>query len=128
MIPGIQHLHRLSSVCDEARVTSASDSQEKIHEKIHRLNDILTQLFQRWATNLSHLRELSAAVIQMGNHERSPITLTHTSLSTDLSLPDTADQLQGQVAEILAAFQAGALIHCGSYCSVVSLPLWPAFD
>ncbi|CAF1421526.1 unnamed protein product [Adineta ricciae] len=30
----------------------------------------------------------------------------------DLSLPDTADQLQGKVAEILTAFQTGALTHC----------------
>ena len=31
----------------------------------------------------------------------------------DLSLPDTADQMQVKIAEILSAFQTGALIHCG---------------
>jgi hypothetical protein len=109
----------LFSVCDEPKVTSSSDNQEKIYTKIQALNDVLNQLFQRWATNLSHLREISVAMIQFGTDKQTArahsIQHVCSFRSTDPSLPETADQQQDKVAEILAAFQAGALIHCGSY-------------
>ncbi|CAF1550876.1 unnamed protein product, partial [Adineta ricciae] len=85
----------IKSVCDEPTVSSSSGNQDKVYEKINALNSVLNQLFQKWASNLSYLREICADVIQI-----------------DLSLPDTADQMQAKIAEILSAFQTGALIHC----------------
>jgi Ca2+-dependent lipid-binding protein len=89
------------SVCDEPKVNSSSESQEKIYEKIHKLNDILNQLFQKWANNLSQLRELSVGIIQF-NHS---------------SLPNLSDQLDTTISQILITFQTGAIIHCGSFIS-----------
>lgn len=64
--------HLSFSVCDEPNVTSSSDNQAKIQTKIQALNDVLKQLFQRWAKNLSHLREISVAMIQFGEEEKPP--------------------------------------------------------
>ncbi len=55
------------SVCDEPKGNSTSENQEKIYEKINKLNDVLNQLFQKWAKNLSQLREIAVAIIQFGN-------------------------------------------------------------
>ncbi|CAF1431644.1 unnamed protein product [Adineta steineri] len=85
----------IKSVCDEPKMSSSSDNQEKICEKINKLNDVLNQLFQRWAQNLSQLREIAAEIIQY-----------------DLSSPTIADELQIKVTEMFSIFQAGALIHC----------------
>ncbi len=81
------------SVCDEPKGNSSSENQEKIYGKINKLNDVLNQLFQRWANNLSQIRELSAAIIQ--------------------SIPTASDQLDGKISQILLIFQTGAIIHCG---------------
>ncbi|CAF1535021.1 unnamed protein product [Rotaria magnacalcarata] len=83
------------SVCDEPKLISSLENQEKIYGKIHKLNDALNQLFQRWINNLSLLREIAVAIIQF-----------------DSSLPTTADQLQAKIVEILTTFQTGAIIHC----------------
>ncbi len=93
------------SVCDEPKVNSSSESQEKIYEKIHKLNDILNKLFQKWANNLSELRELSVGIIQF-NHS---------------SLPNLSDQLDTNISQILITFQTGAIIHCGSFISFLFL-------
>jgi len=58
----------LFSVCDESIVNSSSENQEKITEKINKLNNVLNELFQRWANNLSQLREIAVAIIQFGNY------------------------------------------------------------
>ncbi len=87
-----------SGVCDEPKGNSSSENQEKIYEKIDKLNDVLNQLFQRWANNLSQIRELSSAIIQF----------THSSL------PTTSDQIDAKISQILVTFQTGAIIHCGS--------------
>ena len=55
------------SVCDEPKLISSLENQEKIYGKIHKLNDVLNQLFQRWINNLSLLREIAVAIIQFGN-------------------------------------------------------------
>ena len=86
-------------MCDEPKGNSSSENQEKIYEKIDKLNDVLNQLFQRWANHLSQLRELSAAIIQF----------THSSL------PTTSDQLDAKISQILILFQTGAIIHCGLF-------------
>lgn len=90
---------RYSSVCDEPTSDSSSSSanQEKIYEKISKLNNILNELFQKWANNLSQLRELSVAIIQ----------ICYSSRSTP------SDQLHTKVSQILLTFQTGAIIHCG---------------
>lgn len=91
------------SVCDEPEGNSSSETQEKLYEKIHKLNDILNQLFQRWANNLSQLRELSVAIIQFSHS----------------SLPTISDQLDTKLSQILTTFQTGAIIHCGSFLSFI---------
>jgi transcription termination factor NusB len=57
------------SVCDEPKANNLSENQERIYEKINKLNDILNQLFQQWAKNLSQLREIAVAIIQFGMYK-----------------------------------------------------------
>ncbi|CAF0987223.1 unnamed protein product [Rotaria sordida] len=85
----------IKSVCDEPNFNSSSENQEKLYEKINKLNVVLNQLFQQWANNLSQLREIAVAIIQF-----------------DSSLPTTVEQLQAKIIEISTTFQAGAIIHC----------------
>lgn len=76
------------SICDEPPTDQ---------EKITQLNDTLHQLLQRWATNLSQLREEAVAIIQLTS-----------------SLPSTSEELNAKISEILLIFQTGSIIHCGS--------------
>ncbi|CAF2503635.1 unnamed protein product [Rotaria sp. Silwood2] len=85
----------IKSVCDEPKSNTSSENQETIYEKINKLNNVLNQLFQRWANNLSQLRETAVAIIQF-----------------DSSLQTTVEQLQAKIIEILTTFQTGAIIHC----------------
>ncbi|CAF4685473.1 unnamed protein product [Rotaria sp. Silwood1] len=85
----------IKSVYDEPKFNSSQENQENIYEKINELNDVLNQLFQRWANNLSQLREIAVAIIQF-----------------DSSLPTTVEQLEAKIIEILTTFQTGAIIHC----------------
>ncbi len=61
------------SVCDESIVNSSSENQEKITEKINKLNNVLNELFQRWTNNLSQLREIAVAIIQFGNYKNNAV-------------------------------------------------------
>jgi hypothetical protein len=72
------------SVCDESIVNSSSENQEKITEKINKLNNVLNELFQRWTNNLSQLREIAVAIIQFGNYKNMRFCSFYKELEKDV--------------------------------------------
>lgn len=61
--------HFSFSICDEPKPESSSANQEKIYSKVSQLNETLHQLLQRWAQNISQLREIGVAIIQLGKRK-----------------------------------------------------------
>lgn len=97
----------------------SSEDQENLYERIGKLNENLHQFLHQWSQNISQLREISVAIIQLGstrfsfqNDRKRDKFVRH--FSSESSLPNSFDRLQEKIGELLTIFQSGSIIHCGS--------------